>query len=478
MKHLKGKIAIGLAGLLLVQGSMVFADDSFGSFFDSIDSTESSASMPQLTIDGYAQLTTRAYTSDDSTDCWATMVDPSLRLDLSYAGANSELSGKLDFSEDTSDILEELTYRAFVGDFVFSAGKSKIVWGRGDNLHVLDLINANDYSDFIIPDYLDRRIAEPMVDVTWNMSDQMTLEAVWTPGMTADEIPTSGIWAPEEATTLTDLATSYVTYAASQAYSAAYDQYIAYGESTAQFAAIAAAEAVEAQYSDSSDFLPDTDTLEYSQYGLRLTGTYGPVDYGAEYYLGHYKTPSVSYTTNGSYVTDLDLDYDRLQVFGIDGAAVAGRFNLRGEAAYYLTDDIDGTDDSVHNNSLQWLTGFDTDLPFNEMNLNMQVLGCYILHDDEISYGDVDYNSAEKYYTHKLVTQVSDSYDHGKVKPSVSVVWNIEREDLIVMPKFEYNVQDDFTVTATAALFSSSDDGEFAAYEDNDFLQVKTEYRF
>lgn len=485
-----------MAGVLLLQGSVAFADDSFGSFFDATETTElsTSASSSALAINGFADLKSRAYVSEDNTlnstsDYFATMVDPSVRLDLTYAGTDSELRGKLLFSNDPTEILDELTYKAFLGDFVVEAGKSKIVWGRGDKLHVLDLFNANDYSDFLIPDYLDRRISEEMLHVTFNMPNAMSLEAVWTPSMTADKVPASGVWTPAAVTELATLGTSYVTNLAKTAYSTAYNSAYAAviagsgttetAAATAALAGVSAASAVTDTYSSASDFLPDTNTLEYSQYGLRLTGTYGPVDFGAQYYLGHYKTPSVSFTANASGVTDFDLSYDRLQVFGIDGAGVWGRFNLRGEAAYYLTEDIDGDDASVHNNSLQYLAGFDTDLPYNEMNLNVQLIGNYIINNDEISSTyDMDYNSAEKYLNDKIVLQLSDSYNHEKIKPSVSVIWGIERKDLIVMPKFEYQLKDGFTVTGLASLFASDDDGEFAAYDNNDFVQVKASYSF
>jgi hypothetical protein len=458
-----------------------------------MESTEVSASSSsKLDINGNADLTARAWIAEDnqlnsSSDYYATMVAPSIRLDLTYAGADSELRGKLLFTEDATDFIDELTYKAFLGDFVVEAGKSKIVWGRGDKLHVLDLFNANDYSDFLIPDYLDRRIAENMLHVSWNLPNALCLEAVWTPSMTADKIPTSGVWTPSAVNQLTALGTSFVTNNAKTAYSAAYDTayttYLPYGSEAATKAAVlagvSAATAYTQTYGSTSAFIPDTNTLEYSQYGLRLTGTYGPLDFGAQYYLGHYKTPSVSYTADTTGVTDFNLSYDRLQVFGIDSATVMGRFNLRGECAYYLTEDTEGTDPTVHNNSLQWLGGFDTDLPYNELNLNVQIIGSYVLNNEEISSSsDMDYNSAQSYLNDKVVLQLSDSYNHGKVKPSLAVIYGIERQDLIVMPKLEYQIKDGFTVTALSALFASDDEGEFAAYQNNDFVQVKASYSF
>ncbi|WP_320130136.1 hypothetical protein [uncultured Sphaerochaeta sp.] len=494
MKNVKKSLIFCLVGIILLQGSLAFADDDFGSFFDSATSVESSSSSPALAFSGETKISARAWLAEDNSlnsnsDFRAMDATSSVKLDFSYEGTASELKGKLLFTTDSTNIIDELTYKAFLGNFVLEAGKSKIVWGRGDKLHVLDLFNANDYSDFLIPDYLDRRIAENMVHLTWNMPNDMSLEVVWTPTMTADTIPASGVWTPYAAKNLTDLGTSYVTNLAKTAYTNAYTTtyatvYAATGDATkatsaAVLAGTSAASVIKETYGSASALLPDTNTLEYSQYGLRLTGTYGPVDWGTEYYLGHYKTPCASYTADSTGITDLDLSYDRLQVFGIDGAGVAGMFNLRGELAYYLTDDTEGTDPSVHNNSIQWLGGFDINLPFNELNLNAQLIGSYILSNDSItSASDVDYNSDKQYLNDKLVLQLSDSYNHEKLKPSIALIWNIEREDLIVMPKVEYQVADGFKVIASGALFTSSDNGEFKAYEHNDFIEFTASYTF
>lgn len=440
------------------------SSSSFGSFDSIFGGSSSDSSSSSLQITGTAGLTSRAYLLDNGVyDAGETYVNPSLKLDLSYSDTNSDLTGTILLDSETvnnyqEDILNELTYRAYLGNYILQAGKTKIVWGRGDKVHVLDLINANDVTNFMIPDYIDRRIGEPEMDVTWNIpSDQnLSLQVVFTPGMTTDRFATSGRWTPESVTALTDYITQRIETVG---------------------AATATALALASKYADSDYYTADTNSLEYAQYGARLTGTQGTVDWGAEYYLGHYKTPSVTYNTTDPIIS---LDYDQLQVFGVDAETVRGAYTMRGELAYYLTEDLDGDDTSTHNNSVQWVAGFDRDLPWYNLSLNVQELGSYILNYDEVSSAtDIDLNNADSASNNKIIVKLSNTMWHENLKPSLSVMYGIEGVDLVVMPEVSYVVKDGFEVTASANfVYSDTDTGEYKAFNNNAEVQLKTEYSF
>ena len=83
------------------------------------------------------------------------------------------------------DIIDELIIRGYFLDnaLTVEGGKMKIVWGKGDKLHVLDNFNADDYTDFIVPDYIDRRISTPMFRVVYSQASAsaLSLEGVFTP---------------------------------------------------------------------------------------------------------------------------------------------------------------------------------------------------------------------------------------------------------------------------------------------------------
>jgi hypothetical protein len=450
MKRARSRTLI--LGLCLVSASVFAGDFDSGSFDTGSFGSESPLSVSgsvswdeQLFIDG----------GDGVTNVEA-------RIDLEYAGASSDLAIHLradparleDYSQD---LIDEAYMNAFLGNLTVSAGKKKVVWGKGDELHVADLVNANDYGSFIFPQYTDRRIGEAMVQIAWMPGDgSFRLEGIWTPFMTADRLPVSGPWVSSEVSAMESLIRNYVGYTYG----------VLYGAGGA--ANSAAATEFLASHSEASAFLPDTMNLEYGQYALRGTGTIGAVDLGASWYLGHFKTPSVTYTVAGPYVTSLSMEYDRLQAFSVDAAAALGPWNFRAEGAYYLTDDVAGDDPWVRNNEILWLAGFDLGLPISSLTLNAQTTGSYVLG-SEVEGDRV---------SNLVVVKLSDSFAHEKIIPSVKTVWDLEGEELLLMPEVELTVRDGMTMTLYGALFMGDEGGIMDAYLDKDYVAVKWNYVF
>ena len=91
-----------------------------------------------------------------------------INLNLKYERDNSELYADFEYlTDDDSFNLNEAYVRLFYDNFDFLAGKKKVIWGKGDKLHVIDNINPEDYSDFINEDYLDRKISEKMLKIDY-----------------------------------------------------------------------------------------------------------------------------------------------------------------------------------------------------------------------------------------------------------------------------------------------------------------------
>ena len=615
-----------MTSALLMGATGAFADDfdSFGDFGD-FGGDSSSGSAAALEVNGTVESDIRAYvdTSDKDDKEGAEKIDisaiPSAKLDLKYSGNKSDVELKLKVDEDTiknhpADVIDEAVLRGYFDNLTLEAGKMKVVWGKGDKLHVLDNFNADDYSDFIIPDYLDRRVSTPMVRGVISLPfANMNLEGVYTPFLPVDRFATSGRWTPAQVAALTESVTGLATQnvaaaftryttatatvgAAGAAYeiskeskekaqvalatadsaftqaktvydtanskyetllagytqalsanpSITFEQYLtaasvtqaqyealckgyseaaaAYyaatgakqtaqltydGYAAAETKALAAYTAAEADVkaagaaymyaltnanalSANPDVIyPNLNTLKYSQYGARATWTLGQVDMGLSYYNGWYKQPSfnaeklnsfmTSYLANGTVAEDDKfLAYDKKQTFGLEMSSIIWHFNVRGEFAYNLTDDMDGSDPWVHNNSIAWLGGFDIDLPFWNANLNVQETGSFILNGDECDKNtmDVDYNK-KGYSNNKVVANVTTSFLNDKVAPEVTVMYGIERGDLVVMPKLAFKPDQNLTLTASGMYIHCADeDSEFYSWRNNSFVSVGAKYQF
>lgn len=465
-----------------------FGSDFGGDFGDSASSSSFAATA--LSVNGEAQVNFRAYVDDEGTlglpiDEWNTWVDPKGKLGLNYSNDSVSADVKFALSKDIitdykADIIDELTLEAYLGNFVIQAGKMKVVWGKGDKLHVIDNFNANDYKDFLIPDYIDRRISEPMVRVLYNAPNDAgpftsnRFEFIWTPFMTADRYAASGRWVPTQVKELeaflSKKALESIVYASEP------NKTIMLSNSS----------------SLADNLYPDLYQLKYMQAGARFTTTTGSWDWGVSYYFGRDKRASFDYKKmSDTYVQkylegnasedDKFIDYDFLQVFGIEAAKTFGAYNFRAEAAYNLTQDIAGDDPKIHNNSVAWVFGFDRDLPISELNINLQTQGKYILNYDEINttkYADTEWNTYET--DNKLVLNISDNLAHGKLKPEVSAIYGFEHFDLIIMPKVTWYVSDGLEFSASGMYMQSfiESRSEFGNWHNNSFVQIAAKYTF
>lgn len=635
-----------------------FGDSDFGGSDDFGGSSFEESSAPSVAISGEVGASARAWggtvnkeTGKEDTRGYKKAYDLSksdveagayanleLNYEGDYTGANLKL--KLDnatLTENKEDVVDEVyaTGSFKEGRFQLKAGKMKEVWGKGDKVHVLDNFNANDYSDFIFPDYIDRRLGEVMFKATANLSwdYNLKLEGIYTPWMTPDRFATSGKFVPNKQKGIT----SSVTNAAMKNYSeylmavkeadvlasvastwqneakiaeAQYKAYTAAGDSTnaTQAAArmqaalgnihamtkdsvksgllnsyfkssmgdnyelIAAGLAANSTFtteiksktginisnaddakaviamglaetalpsagvtttlkdgkniyeryitdtvtyvntqqtlalsnmsalSSNGDALsPNTRTLRYGQAGVRLTGTLAGIDWGTSYYYGHYKQPSFNAGKLTTYMQkylanqtieddDKFLQYDQLQVFGLEAAFVLWKLNTRWEFAYNMTQDKDGTNQAIHNDSIAWVAGFDIDIPLHNLNLNVQETGSLVLKKDKIIEGntyDVDYNSDNKYTRNKVIVLLSDKFLNEKLTVEAQGIYGIECKEYVIVPKIEYNVSEGLSLTAKGAyIFSDNENGEFynftAGTEHNDrtFVELSVKYQF
>lgn len=490
---------IGLFTAALFTAGFAFADDfdfgdDFGSDFGG-DFGDSSASFAggALEVNGEAQIDFRAYFDDEDeyglpVDEWKTDTNPKGKINLKYSNSAVSAEAKFAFSKDVlenyrEDVIDELTLESYLGNFVVQAGKMKVVWGKGDKLHAVDNFNANDYTDFIIPDYIDRRIAEPMIRVLYNVPKDVgpfsssRFELVWTPTMTADRYASGGKWVPAQVKKLESNLTKVVENKIGD---------------VAATSPLAAAKMLSNSSSLADNLYPDTKQLKYMQAGARFTTTTGSLDWGLSYYVGRDKRASFDNSKIDSFVStylskgsadddDKFIDYDFLQVFGLEAAKTFGAYNFRAEGAYNLTKDTAGDDPKVHNNSVGWVFGFDRDLPLSELNMNVQFQGKYILNHDKINdLGVLDTESGTFENDNKVVVNISDSWNHGKVKPEVSAVYGFQHYDLIVMPKITWYVSDGLEFCAKGMYMASykSDKTEFEGWHNNGFVQLGAKYTF
>ena len=498
------------------------SDDAFDSGFGSFDSDLGMPAADQsateggndgssvLAINGSANLDLRYQPLNgyetESIDDLPLENAVSGSVDLSYTGSSTEYFLGLDF--DAQDIgadglsaVDECYMKLFSGRFLLQLGKMKTTWGKGDTLHVLDVLNGTDYSDFINGSSEDRKIPALMIKLDTAVGDNGNLECAYLPMRVSDRIPYSGQWTPRQISTALSSARQTLlwgpdgdnglyaaAYAAiygglyTSAYNQAYAQAIAAGLPAGQADAAAIAAATDSSIQDTASRMameqaqdsaggmidallnPDPEyKLSDAQLGVRYTDTFMALDYGAQYYWGFEKTPvlpDLSAVQDLSSFESVTFEYPRIHIFGLDCAFALGSFNMRAETAYTLQNDSDYSD------SFSYTAGFDVSVPLHNVGLNVQSQGTYYIDD------------VPDRYRNRVAVQVSDTWNYEKIKPELKCVYNIENRDVYVRGELTWVLSDEMELTAGYSFFEGDEDTDFGQFRDMDFLEMEFTYRF
>lgn len=347
-----------------------------------------------------------------------------------------------------------------------------MVWGEGDQVHVVDHINPEDLSDFINPDYLDRQVGEEMIKIDrYFRGGNANLEFVYTPDFNGNRLandPDSplGNW-------IINPFAAEITFAEIL-------------DNTAYRSEKEILDRVESSIQD-----------EDHQFALRFTDSRGGTDYGFSYYKGYLREPSYDKAAINRLRTALDqngfdqsefeaeldaadIHYDEVDAFGFEMARVIGDINSRFELAYLRTDDSSGDDPLTRNNRIGWVVGGDRNLPYNNLNLNIQFTGEKILDDDAIGNNElhIDYDEDGDYTTHRAIVKLEDSYQNERIIPQLTWIYNFNDNDYSLEAAVDYELQQDLELQLSHKIFRGDEDTTFGQFEDNDFTSIALKYSF
>lgn len=453
--------------LLLTNLNLFSQDDAF--FFEE-DSTEVEDSSIPLQVDGSIRTFGNfGIDYDDPLDAEKAVysdIDVNFLWELEYLDLAMNID--LDFDDwdnisdfplqgerfDTTLYFDTLFVRFYHSRFDLEFGLLKPVWGNADAIHVIDVLNPLDYTEPFGTSYLERKISQLMLKFNIPIGDNSLLEAVYLPTFEGNNISMSGIWEPYNIRNIEE-----------QIYqiSAGQNPSVPEGILRDQASTIANSISVE-----EFDYFVD------SQAAIRYSTSVNSVDIGATYYWGYLKEPTIDMDKmmeSGS----LNLIYNRVQILGLDLATQLMRFNLKGEFSLNLTEDIEGDDASVVNSSINYIVGFDINLPINNINFLMQGVGSGILNSDEITPVDPGYRDDE-YIDFTIMFRLSDNYINETLYFEVAGAYDLFNNDFMLTPESVYKISDNLDLFIEYLILHGKKDTDFGQYRNNDRIRIGFEY--
>ncbi|GMO46862.1 MAG: hypothetical protein Ta2B_28630 [Termitinemataceae bacterium] len=464
-----------LIASFIFAAALVFGQDGFGFGDDASASTTSNGGGSNVDVSGKVSASVFLYPGDSDFgaqnvgDIFSGRLSFKSRGDSAEAAINIKLD-KLNYGISSyRDVIDEAYVNLFLGGFYLEGGLRKLTWGKADSFGPNDLVNYTDYRDLRdISNPQNMKQSVPLLHASYYFGDSASskMEIVFVPYFEGDVFSKGGRWIPALVKNMPDILMNDVQKYIIQNY-------------PANAAAILAG--LTAMMDSVSLDPPTTTGIENFQGGARFTTTInGAIDIGVQYYYGHFRRPSVMINgieKFGESSVALNINYNPYHSVGFDMAFVLAGFNLRAEAAAFLTEDTDGKKRAVENPRLAWSLGFDRDL-FAGINANIQCNETIILFSDEIiDNRALDSDAGSDITSTRITAKLSKKLLQDKIELSAAAVWGIEAGDCVIVPAIKYN-KGDMSTELSGGIFAGNSDGELGSYKDNSYVKFAIGYSF
>lgn len=323
--------------------------------------------------------------------------------------------------------LRELYLEAFAGRAYLKIGKQQVVWGTADGLKVLDVVNPQDFREFVLEDFDESRI--PL----WTFNAEIpiksaTLQLIWIPDQTYHDIPEP-----------------------------------------------------DAVYAFTANLPRPTPTLDVviddperpsrviadSDIGARISTFWKGWDLTASYLYHYDDIPvlrrSLSPAPGGALLT-ISPEYERTHLFGTTFSNAFGDLTLRGEIGYsldkyYSTRNPADADGVERVNELSYVIGLDW-WGFTDTLLSLQFFQS-ILSDDP--------SGLVRDRVENTVTFLArrDFRNHTLHAENI-VVYNLNRQDGFVRPQLSYDLRDNVVLWGGFDIFWGKRNDLFGQFDDTD----------
>ena len=395
-----------------------------------------SAISAEAELSGTVELETAGGLLNTKNNKLELLFTPELKLTLpmdseltAIGRVRSDGYGELTPSSRSDIRLRELYLSTEVGDGFITIGKQQIVWGKADGIKVLDVVNPQEFREFILDGFEASRI--PL----WSVNVEMPLAG----------LDMQLIWLPDQT-------------------------YHSFAEHGATFALTsplllpsvpAGVQVNQLPVEKPNRFLADSDV------GMRLSTFWKGWDLSLNY-LYHFDDTPVLFRQLGmgaaGAVANISPRYQRSHLIGGTFGSAFGNLTLRGEAGYSLgkrlsTNSLVDADGVVQTDEFSYVLGFDW-FGFSDALISLQLFQTWVPKYETGVIRDRLDSSASLLIRH--------NFKNDTIVGETLWIHNGNRGDGLIRPKIEYVWSDAITVWLGADLFYGNRKGLYGQFDKQD----------
>ena len=355
------------------------------------------------------------------------MFDPVNHLETDIEDFRTSPIDRLEGGDSFQAELRELYLDVLYEDFDIRLGRQQIVWGESIGLRILDVINPQDFREFILNDFIDARIPLWGLRVDYTLSD-WTFEGLWLPDFEASRPADQG-----SEFQFRNLSLPALPF-----------------QPPPPFPSVQVDSVRE----------PSDWRLSDSELGFRVTRFLRNMDLSLNYLYSWGDFPVPFRRVLGPNTFRFEPRHERFHLIGGSFNYAFDVFVIRGEGGlrlgeHFVSDDPHDRDGVRQREFLSYVLGVDWTVSDNLM-ANFQFFQNVIFN----APGDLVNESVENAVSLFLLSD----FLHETLHPQLLVLYGINFGDLLIRPQIRYDFSDYLSATIGADFFTGSRAGLFGQF--------------
>lgn len=329
---------------------------------------------------------------------------------------------------------ESVSERKWINRFAFKMGRIIYSWGKGDEYRPSDILNPQDYSNFIFTDLNDRKIPVWSASIDFSLHENWRINFIVIPFFASSEFPDfNSPWANPNL----------------KKYSSA-----------------------------TFNFVSPENKLSNSSYAIKTYFKLFDIDFSLGYFSGWDNKPNINIVL----LPNLYFDYKHIKMLCFDFEFTLLGLGFRGEVAYYHRGKYFQQSFptiipyiSIERKFIGAVFGFDKlDLFIKGFYVNFQFYGEFIVNYE-------NQNIIAKNNVFGITWNIY--YEITNWKFEIGGIYGITNKELMLKPKITWKVQNDFSLILGVVFIFGKSDSEYSqapvgVYYNKDFIYLEGNYTF